>query len=93
MKTAFLLLLLFAVTGCTSSKPTPKPFTWDSDTSPEQAQQARKKAEAKETCSEQNLKSATEEQKRKCDPTRDMFENVRPKKQDQQAHKRKSTNR
>ena len=92
MKTAFLLLLLLAVMGCTSSKPTPKPFTWDSKTSPEQAQQARKKAEAKETCSEQNLKNATEEQKRKCDPTRDMFENVAPKKQGKQAPKRKSTN-
>jgi hypothetical protein len=93
VKTAFLLLLLFAVTGCTSSKLTPRPFTWDSDTSPGQAREALRKAEAKQPCSEQNLKHATDEQKRKCDPTRDMFENVRPKKQDQQAHKRKSTNR
>ena len=90
MKTASLLVLLLAVTGCTLSKPAPKPFTWDSDTSPEQA---LRKAEAKQPCSEPNLENATDEQKRKCDPTRDMFENVRPKKQDQPAPQRKSTNR
>ena len=93
MKTASLLLLLLAVTGCTSSKPAPKPVKWDSGTPPEQAREALRKAEAKQPCSEQNLKNATDEQKRKCDPLRDMFENIRPKKQDQQANKRKSTNR
>jgi hypothetical protein len=35
-------------------------------------------AEAKQQCSEQNLKNATEEQKRKCNPSQGMFDNVKP---------------
>ena len=92
MKTVFLLLLLFAVIGCTSSKPAPKPLEWNSGITPEHAREVLRNAEAKQPCSDQNLKNATDKQKRKCDPTRDMFDNIRPKKQGQQAPKGKFTN-
>jgi hypothetical protein len=78
---AISMLLLSSMVGCSSSKPAPKPFKWDSDTSSQQAEPVGRKTEADPACSPENLRNATEAQKRKCDPTRDMFDNVRPQPQ------------
>lgn len=87
MKTIVLFLASFAMAACNSSNPAPKPFTSKSDISAEQIRQKEKEAEAKQPCSDQNLKNATEEQRRKCDPTRGMFENIRPVKPPAKAGK------
>ena len=85
MKAMVGLILICAAIGCSSSKPAPKPVKWESQQNPQQAQQAERNAEANQPCSEQNLKNATEEQKQKCDPTRDMI-NTRPQSGKQPAN-------
>lgn len=87
-KAAISTLLLSSLVGCSSSKPAPKPFKWESDTSFEQAQEAERKAEANDPCSERNLRNATVAQKEKCDPMRDTFDNIRPQRQPQPPQKR-----
>lgn len=72
------MLLLSFMVGCSSSQPAPKPVTWESSVSPDEARQKLKEAEAKEPCSEQNMVNASEEKRRYCDPTRGMFDNIRP---------------
>jgi len=76
MKGTVGLILICAAIGCSSSKPAPKPVKWESQQSPQQAQQPEN-AEANQPCSEQNLKNATEKQKQRCDPMRDMINNGR----------------
>jgi hypothetical protein len=73
-----ILLLLLALGGCSSSKPAPKPLSSGPQLSQDQAAIVLKDAEAKQPCSEQNLKNATEEQKRNCNPSQGMFDNVKP---------------
>jgi len=77
MKLIVLLTLTIAAVGCDSSKPAPKPVTWKATVTPEQAKQIVEDAEARQPCSEQNLKNATQEQRQKCDPTRGMFGGLR----------------
>jgi hypothetical protein len=72
-----ILLLSFAI-GCSSSKPAPKPLSSGPRLDDKQAAQVLKDAEAKQPCSPQNLKSASEQQKQACDPTKGMFDNVKP---------------
>jgi hypothetical protein len=80
MKVITLLLLsLTFITGCSSSSPTPKPFTWQSSASSSNAQQTEQQAEAQNPCSPANLKTASEAQKKKCDPTRGMQDSLSPK--------------
>jgi hypothetical protein len=77
MKLIVLLTLAIAVVGCDSSKPAPKPVTWKATVTPEQAKKIAEDAEARQPCSEENLKKATQEQRQKCDPTRGMFGGLR----------------
>ncbi len=79
MKWIAVFTLSLSLMACSSTKQAPQPVEWKKGAlTPEQAAQAMKDAERRQPCSEQNLKNATEEQKRRCDPTRGMFENVRP---------------
>jgi len=71
------ILLLAFVVGCSSSKPAPKAVSSGPRLNDQQAAQVLKDAEAKQPCSVQNLKNASEEQKRACDPTRGMFDGVK----------------
>lgn len=77
----FAILILFAVAfvGCSSSEPTPRPFTWESDTTKADAQKKAQQAEAQDPCSATNLKTASAEQKKKCDPTTGMSDSLSPK--------------
>lgn len=77
----FAVLIVFAIAfaGCSSSKPAPKPFTWESDTSKTDAQKKAQQAEAQDPCSAANLKTASAEQKKKCDPTTGMSDSLSPK--------------
>lgn len=77
----FAILIVFALTfaGCSSSKPAPKPFTWESDTNKADAQKKVQQAEAQDPCSATNLKTASDEQKKKCDPTKGMSDSLSPK--------------
>jgi PBP1b-binding outer membrane lipoprotein LpoB len=84
---ATVLFALVFIAGCSSSKPAPKPFTWESKTSTADAQKKEKQAELQDPCSAQNLKTASEEQKKKCDPTKGMFDNVKPNQPDQSSPK------
>lgn len=77
MRTILIIAMAAASVACNSSKSAPKPFTSTSDKSPQQIQQMERDAEAKQPCSEQNLKNATEEQRRRCDPTQGMFDSGR----------------
>jgi len=86
-QTAIAFLLVVLIAGCTSSQPAPKSFKWESDTKTTDAQKKEKEAEAKSPCSEVNLKNASEEQKKKCDPTKGMFDNVHPKQPDRKEKK------
>ncbi len=79
----FVLSLLLAV-GCSSSKPAPQPLSAGKKLTPEEAAKVLRDAEAKQPCSEQNLKTATDQQKRDCNPTQGMFDNTAPKKPVQQ---------
>lgn len=78
VRIASLVLLLVAMIGCSSSKPAPQPFTWNSNTNSNEAQDKLRQAEAQQPCSPENLKNATPEQRRKCDPTTGMFDNIKP---------------
>jgi hypothetical protein len=63
--------------GCSSSKPAPKPFTWDAKAAA--AKQPVTQAVEQDPCSPDNLKLASAEQKKKCDPTTSMSESLSPK--------------
>lgn len=79
MKAAALILLSLLAVGCNSSKPTPKPVDWNQTVSEEQAKKILRDAEARQACSEPNLKNATPEQKEKCRQMQNMFDqNSRP---------------
>ena len=72
-------LLASSLIACSSQKEPPKPVEWNKGAlTPEQAAQKLKEAERQQPCSEENLKNATEEQKQRCDPTRGIFDNVKP---------------
>ena len=75
------ILIVFAVVlaGCSSSKPAPKLFTWESDTNKADAQKKVQQAETKDPCSAANLETASAEQKKKCDPTTGMSDSLSPK--------------
>lgn len=74
MKPAALILLACLSVGCNSSKPAPKPVDWNQTVSEEQAKKILHDAEAKQACSEQNLKNATKEQKEKCRQMQNVFD-------------------
>ena len=74
MKAAALILLSALTAGCNSSKPAPKPVDWNQTVSEEQAKKILRDAEAKQACSEQNLKNATPEQRQKCSQGQHMFD-------------------
>jgi len=76
MKLFGIVLLLSAMVACNSSKPAPKPFAWDAKTV---AKQPLKQAAKEDPCTPENLKIASEEQKKKCDPTTSMSESLSPK--------------
>ena len=75
---AILIVCALAFAGCSSEKPAPKPLSSGPQLNQDQAAKVLKDAEAKQPCSEQNLKNATEEQKRNCNPSQGMFDNVKP---------------
>jgi len=75
---AVLIVFALALAGCDSSKPAPKPASAVPQASPEQMEKNIREAEAKQPCSDQNLKNATEDQKRNCNPSQGMFDNVKP---------------
>jgi len=79
MKQFAIVFLLLAVAGCSSSKPAPKPFTWESNANTADAQKKVQQAEAQDPCSPANLKTASEEQNKKCDPTKGMSDSLSPK--------------
>jgi hypothetical protein len=72
------LLLLSVMVGCSSSQPVPQPLSSGPRLTQEQAAQVIKNAEAQQPCSALNLKNASEAQKRTCDPTIGMFDNIKP---------------
>ena len=74
MKAAALIWLSSFTIGCNSSKPAPKPVEWNQTVSEDQAKKIMQDAEAKQACSEQNLKNATKEQKEKCRQMQNMFD-------------------
>ena len=76
---AILIVCALAFAGCSSSKPAPKPFTWESDTNKADAQKKVQQAETQDPCSAANLKTASAEQKKKCDPTSGMSDSLSPK--------------
>jgi hypothetical protein len=78
---ASILGLLMFLVGCTSSQPAPKPLSSVPQYSEDEMRKKIRDAEAKLPCSEANLKNASEEQRKKCDPTVGMFDNVKPKQQ------------
>jgi hypothetical protein len=88
LKTTIWALVLSTSVSCSSPTPAPKPAKRESDISSQQAQQAERNAEANDPCSDQNLKKATETERKKCDPTRDMFDGIRPQRASQQPTKR-----
>ena len=88
MKAAALILLSVLTVGCNSSKPAPKPVDWNQTVSEEQAKKILRDAEAKQACSEQNLKNATPEQKQKCRQLQDMFDQTSRPAQPQKSPKR-----
>ena len=59
---AILIVCALAFAGCSSSKPAPKPFTWESDTNKSDAQKKVQQAETQDPCSAANLKTASAEQ-------------------------------
>jgi len=75
---SIILILSVLLAGCDQSKPAPKPISAVSQTSPEQMEKNIRDAEAKEPCSERNLRNATEEQQNHCNPSRGMFDKVKP---------------
>ncbi len=72
------LVLLVTMIGCSSSKPAPKPLSSVPQVSTAEMESKIRAAEAKEPCSAQNLQNASEAQKRTCDPTIGMFNNIKP---------------
>ena len=77
MRLIGIVLLSLVAFGCSSSKPTPKPFAWDAKTAA--AKQPVTQSAKQDPCSPNNLKVASAEQKKKCDPTTSMSESVSPK--------------
>lgn len=77
MKQIGIALLVLVIVGCSSSKPTPKPFAWKSK-APE-AQKEIQQATTQDPCSPVNLKLASEAHKKKCDPTISMSDSLSPK--------------
>lgn len=75
----FVLFAIAGISGCDSSKPAPKPFKWDSSQSSKEAPKKVEQSQKQNPCSAENLKNATEEQKRKCDPTTGMNDSLGPK--------------
>lgn len=78
MKSALVMLLLCTALGCSSKPPAPKPSNQVRQLSPEEMKKAIADAEAKQPCSEQNLKNASAEQKQKCTQGQHMFDGTRP---------------
>jgi hypothetical protein len=78
VRIASLVLLLVLMIGCSSSKPAPKPLSSVPQVSTAEMESKIRAAEAKEPCSAQNLQNASEAQKRTCDPTIGMFDNIKP---------------
>lgn len=76
---AFIFGLLMFTAGCSSSQPAPKPLSSIPQISEQEMRQKIKDAEAQQPCSEQNLRASSEEQRRKCNPTQGMFDDVKPK--------------
>jgi len=74
----FTILIVFALAfaGCSSSKRAPKPLSSGPQLNQDEAAKILRNAEAKQACSEQSLKNATEEQKRNCSSQR-MFDSVK----------------
>jgi hypothetical protein len=71
-------MLSFSFAAC-HSRQEPKPVEWKKGAlTTAQAAQKLKDAERQQPCSQENRKKATEEQKHRCDPTRGMFDNVKP---------------
>jgi hypothetical protein len=79
MKIIALLSLCVSLAACSKGKQAPKPVEWKSGAvTQQQARKVLDDAERRQPCSEQNLKDATEEQKKRCDPTQGMFDHVGP---------------
>ncbi len=78
LRIATLVLLLVGTIGCSSSKPAPKPLSSVPQVSTAEMESKISAAEAKDPCSAQNLQNASEAQKRTCDPTIGMFNNIKP---------------
>jgi hypothetical protein len=78
MRIIALLSLCLSVAACSKQKQAPKPVDWKSGAlTPQQASKVLDNAERPQPCSEQNLKTATEGEKKRCDPTQGMFDHVR----------------
>ena len=77
MRLIGIVLLFSVIVGCSSSKPAPKPFTWDSKTPAKQ--KTADNATKQDPCSQESLKTASDEQKRNCDPTTRMADSLSPK--------------
>jgi hypothetical protein len=77
MRLIGIVLLFSVILGCSSSKPAPKPFTWDSEKPT--TQKTADNATKQDPCSLENLKTASDEQKRNCDPTTRIADSVSPK--------------
>ncbi len=78
LRIAIPVLLLAVLIGCSSSKPAPKPLSSVPQVSTAEMESKIRAAEAKDPCSAQNLQNASEAQKRTCDPTIGMFNNIKP---------------
>ncbi len=76
---AILITFALAFAGCSSSKPVPKAFTWESDTNRDGAQKKLHEAETQDPCSPTKLKTASDEQKKHCDPTKGMSDSLSPR--------------
>ena len=76
MRLIGIVLLSLVAFGCSSSKPSPKPFTWDAKTSA--AKQPVAQTAKQDPCSPDSLETASAEQKKKCDTT-SMADSLSPK--------------
>jgi len=74
MKAAALILLVCLSLGCSSKPAAPQPSNQVRQVSPEEMRKIMAEQQAKQPCSEQNLKNATPEQKQNCSQGQHMLD-------------------